>query len=58
MQSFYKSFRKLYKEVRQYSLMVKITITKSEYRNLKSRAKLADDLLIKLVRGLEDKNKA
>ncbi len=31
-----------------------ITITKDEYLGLKKKAELGDDLLTKLVRGLED----
>ena len=31
-----------------------ITIPKEEYKELKKKAELSDDLLTKLVRGLED----
>lgn len=31
-----------------------ITIPKEEYKDLKKKAELSDDLLTKLVRGLED----
>ncbi len=31
-----------------------ITIAKEEYKNLKKKAELGEDLLVKLVRGLED----
>ena len=31
-----------------------ITISKEEYNQLKSKAEIDDELLIKLVRGLED----
>ena len=34
--------------------MKTITITEKEYKNLKQKAELGDDLMIKLVRGLED----
>ena len=31
-----------------------VTLTKEEYKELKKKASLGEDLLIKLVRGLED----
>ncbi|HLD88927.1 MAG TPA: hypothetical protein VI894_01845 [Candidatus Nanoarchaeia archaeon] len=31
-----------------------ITISKSEYKNLKTKAELSESILIKLVKGLED----
>ena len=34
--------------------METITIAKEEYKNLKRKAELGEDLLVKLVRGLED----
>lgn len=34
--------------------METITITKQEYKELKKKADLSEDILLKLVRGLED----
>lgn len=34
--------------------METITITKNEYKALKEKAKQSDELLLKLIRGLED----
>ncbi len=34
--------------------METVTISRSEYKELKERAELTDSLLIKLVKGLED----
>jgi len=31
-----------------------VTISKAEYKELKQKAALSEDLLVKLVRGLED----
>ena len=42
---------------RGYSVIIDmetITIAKEEYKDLKKKAELGEDLIIKLVRGLED----